>query len=129
MILTDEDRTQTKWLVEATDFEQLTLWCKWSAGNKATNLIWEQDCRGRIETIGKLNKKPVAVCIFWYRIEGVAVGFYEATSVVVDHDMVRNWLEKTYPKAQFTNASNFHHCAHDISNLTKKKIEFYKDLI
>lgn len=126
--LTNEDHTRTEWLIEANSFEQLVLWQRWSAENKATNLIWEQDSRGSIQTIGKLDKRPVAVCIFWYQIEGIIVGFYEATSIVVDHDMVRAWLKKTYPKAQFTNSYNFHHCAHGISDKTKKKIEFYKDL-
>ncbi len=127
--ITDKDRAKTQWLIEASRFEQLVLWEKWSAENKATNLVWESDNRGVIETIGELANRPVAVSIFWVKIEDFIVGFYEATSVVVDYDMVRKWLKKSFPEAQFANAMNFHLCAHDISYKKKKEIIFYKDYI
>ncbi len=99
-------------LVEATDFERLCLWRE----SKDTH-TWEEDYRGLMSTIGYLNKRPICVCVVWAKIDGYLVAFYDATSLVVDHSKVEDWLKEQAPKASRTNAMNFHTALHEIERL------------
>ncbi|MFY4731209.1 hypothetical protein [Nitrospira sp. BLG_2] len=108
----------TEFVVEADSFAMQALWEKFSTQSlyrTPQNIYnWEQDCRGFMETIGHVNKMPVCVCFFWYKINGHLILFYEATSQVVDHRMIEEWLDKyCNPKHNGSkarcNASNFHH--------------------
>lgn len=83
---------ETTYVVQATSFETLTLWGEWHCFVK-----WEQDTLGFWKVVGKCARKPVAVSVCWYIVNGKRVAFYEYTSQVVDHRMVEAWLTKTFP--------------------------------
>lgn len=116
---TEELWPRVEFLVEATHEETFQIWREWhkklnlwSAGMGNVFTIDYVDIRvhGQLE----FRKMPVAVCVSWHPVEGHLVGFYEATSLVVDHDMVRKWVQKQAPKAGHTNATNFHHVIHGL---------------
>lgn len=110
-------------------------WRDWAAECQTRNLDedydrmpWEQDTEGLCPQVGTLAKNPVRIAIFWNRIGGVynketgqfddrrLVLFWEATSRVVDFEMVEKWLEERTPNAKVrTNAMNFHLVAHAIT--------------
>lgn len=113
-MVAEELFSRVTWLVEATHEETFQLWCHWHekldlwrAGIGHTFVVDYVDIRAHGER--KFQKMPVAVRVLWHPVEGHLVGFYEATSLVVDHDMVQRWLEKVAPHAAHTNASNFAH--------------------
>lgn len=113
-------------LVEATSYEQLALWSDWAVegaryGRPDTadrRVAWEQLNPGFAAQAGKVGEYPVIVSVQFVRIEGCVVAFYEATSRVVDHEMVEEWVEHEFGSPKWdgetrtatTNAMNFGHC-------------------
>lgn len=92
---------------------------------------WEQLNPGSVPTIGTLGKRPICLTIFWARIDGQVVMFYEATSELVDWAKIQAWLDIEYKhvpmwdngtRKPFCDAQNFHHClsAIDERNKTRK---------
>ena len=57
---------------------------------------WEQISPGWLITVGYDNKRPVCISANWARIEGKLVMFYYPTSVVVNHDMIIEWLNENF---------------------------------
>lgn len=109
----DQMFKQTEHAVEATDCETMNLWKEYCKDamfvTDLNHYTWEQINPGFWQQIGKVGKHPVCVSCFWYRINGVLVCFYEATSNVVDHSMVKEWVLAQCPKkCQSNNAMNFH---------------------
>lgn len=117
---------KTVFVVEADDFAQFYLWRNHSHEHLEMNgradgrfdgprHKWEQMNPGYLVTIGKIKKMPVCVSVTWNKIDGYLVAFYEAVSRVVDHDMVRDWINKmTQPGVGHCNAMNFHLCLQEI---------------
>ena len=106
-------------MVEATDFEQSCLWRDWHYTPRLLGsprrCAWEQISLGLHKKIGTLANFPVHVSVSFARVEGALVAFYEATSRVVDHDMVKTWLIDSFPSAlSWSNAQNFHNTVLDI---------------
>lgn len=108
-------------LVEATYYEQQLLWEKFHYHpdkNSVSVKDWVQDTMGRIVTIGYVDKRPVCVGIFYANLNGKKVAFYEGTSQLVDHQMIKDWLKHWTSKIRWDNntrwahcdAQNFHHC-------------------
>lgn len=117
--------------VEANSNEQQMLWLLWfhisyygssvrpwdsrwrpaeGAGRVKT---WEQVNPGHLVTICKVGRwprtaRPVCVSVFYARVNGQLVAFYEPTSQLVDHELVREWARQAFPNAERTNAENFH---------------------
>ena len=125
-----EAREQScKYLVEATSFERQALYERWTgfavpAFWKLDPIEWTSIQSGamfRVGVIGKHQKDRVVWVAFTYAlIEGQLVGFYEATSRYVDHDMVEKFVKKSHPKAKtVTDATNFHLVAHEIGDKRK----------
>lgn len=123
-----EDLKDTFFVVEATNFECLALWREW---HKAIPM--KQDSMGFVETIGEVNGKPVCICLTRYNIWDKWVVFYEATSIMVDHDMIRRWLDENVlrhcPKwnggrIAHTDAMNFHHCVDALESATDNERDF-----
>lgn len=85
---------QTTLIVEATSYEKLCLWQEWH-----TKCVWDQILTGILPTIGKLDGRPIVVSLFWARINGKMVLFYEPTSQLVDHLMIDKWFRETFPCA------------------------------
>lgn len=95
--------------IEATSFEQLSLWQL----NEKSKYIksWEQRFQGWTIVIGHVGNMPVAVCLTYAKLNGHKVVFYEATSEIVDHDMVRKWIDHYNPnQSNHANAMNFGQC-------------------
>ncbi len=109
----DRNRLATRYVVEATDYEMHCLWERWhyrvDSEWKRKPLAWEQVSMGLSQRIGMLADMPVCVSVFWARVEGALVAFYDATSQVVDHRMVEKWMHENFPAAtSWSNAQNFH---------------------
>lgn len=58
---------------------------------------WVSDMSGLGETVGFLDNRPVHISLFKSVIDGKTILFSEATSTVVDYDMIRDWYEKNLP--------------------------------
>lgn len=126
-----EDRLKaTVCSVECTPYEQLSLWKHWS-NDKAespfsSRVEWEEVLSGWLPTVGKLADRPVCISVNWAFIEHQPVLFWHATSIVVDYDMIDNWLKTYMPQVyvdqrQFTtDAQNFHIVIHTIRQLNKE---------
>lgn len=101
---------ETRFVVEATSFEQHVLWSLY----KACVSTWERDGLGASVTVGECAGKPVVVSCAWARLDGVLVLFFEAVSQVVDNDMVDAWLRVNCcpqcgdGRRALTDAGNFH---------------------
>ena len=122
-------RREAVFLVEADDFAQHHLWLDWSdeAAKRGwgpdghPRVVWEQIMLGYGDTIGHVGDAPVCVTITFARLFGQVIVFYEATSQVVDHRMVADWLTTAFPASRgHTNATNFHICVQDIKDARKK---------
>ena len=118
-------------LIEATHNENHNLWLHYSKQGArcapamkeygtVPKLDWIQVNPGHWEQIGTLDKRPVCVSVFWARIDGYLVGFWDATSQVVDYEMVKVWLKKTFPDDVYmTDATNFYNAIHHIREREK----------
>jgi len=119
-------------LVEATHHEQFCFWQDYHHKPKYDNCSiqnWEQISMGRMITIGELDNRPICICIYWAKLEGYKVMFYEAVSQVVDHAMVEKWIKHfSLDKITWDNghrwahcdSNNFHHCIHAIQQLQER---------
>lgn len=54
---------------------------------------------GFMHTVGTVGDMPVCVSILTYTIKGHKILFVEPTSQVVDHRMVRDWIESVLPQS------------------------------
>lgn len=112
------DAEMTKFLngvtgvVEANSFEALSLWSEYAKPRKK---IWIENRTGLLETIGEFGGMPICVSLQTAIIDGQNILFVDPTSAIVDHRMVRKWLENTLPKSawkgdrlNYENAMNFH---------------------
>lgn len=85
-------------VVEANSFEHHALW----RFNEMSILHqWESARSGLGTTVGKVGKMPVAISLSIDVIDGHRILFYHATSQVVDHRMVEDWLKKNLPVTAF----------------------------
>ena len=67
---------------------------------------WETGV-GTNVTVGWVGDMPVAITIWWDKINGKYVGFYESTSVVVHHDMIHKWIRKRYEGKMYDSSQGF----------------------
>jgi len=108
----EEDKEKFKdivFAVEATHFEQLSLWVENELSKRIKS--WEQIYIGYTIVIGYVDDMPVAVCLTYAKLNGHKVVFYEAVSQIVDHDMVRKWIDHHNPNSSnHSDAMNFGHC-------------------
>lgn len=105
--------------VEANSFEQHSLW-KDNRDREKNGLLhreWNSTGHGLGETIGYVDERPVAISLKTVVIDGQKILLYYATSTVVDHDMIREWLKVNLPETakgdypggyNHTDATNFH---------------------
>ena len=116
--------------VEATSFEEHSLWDKWSNQSKnsySSAVAWEQLSDGWLPTVGRINDKPVCISLSWNFIDGQPVLFWDATSILVDYDMIHDWLKKMMPQVYVdqvcltTDAGNFHIIVHKIADINKQE--------
>lgn len=108
------------YVVEATDFEKL---CLFGENEREWYVTWEHVSMGNMATIEHIlvngENLPVVVSVFYALLNGKVVAFYEPTSQVVDHRMVKAWLEVNSPAfaaGRKCDAMNFHLCLHAVEN-------------
>lgn len=94
------------YLVEANSYEALALWREF---HEHLGVPWVEEARGFWMEIGRFWRHPVVVSLHFGTVAGVRIAFYEATSRVVDHEMVEKWLAKLLPGVPRTDAMNFGH--------------------
>lgn len=121
----------TEFCVEATGFEQLTLWKAHALGSpyrspdgaigtrlKSTmtegegspRYTWEQESPGTGQLVGTFHRHHVTISIAWVRLDGRRVMFWEGASQVTHSGMLEDWIRKECPNLKvFTNAMNFWH--------------------
>ncbi|APH74143.1 DUF2786 domain-containing protein [Aquibium oceanicum] len=111
-------------IVEANSFEYHQLY-----RNSRTGRFWEENLSGIGRTIGHIDDKPVHVSLRRAFISGRRIVFIDATSQVVDHEMVREWLKRVMPATAFessgrlnmVDANNFHNVVPMNTELNKVK--------
>lgn len=99
-------------IVEATSFESLCLWEKW---HQQKGYTWIESRSGPLITVGYVSDgRPVCIAPLIHVVNGKKLMFVETTSLVVDWDMIDEWLYENVPnarKGKFLNketAKNFH---------------------
>lgn len=109
---------KTEYLVEAASTDNLNslgLWREWSeearemgyrGPRELPSFKWVQHS-GVMFEVGRLDDRPVAITIMWNEIGGALIGFYEATSQAVDHEMIRKFLDEKFKGVPRTDASGF----------------------
>lgn len=80
--------------IEASGCERQDLWECW---HQRKRMLWEQCMSGLMTQVGTFADMPVCVSLQKARIDGHLVLFYHATSLVVQHDIVRAWLDAHLP--------------------------------
>lgn len=102
----------TSFLVEADSFATTELHNNFCTGNSLCRFPkierWE-NINGFSVTVGDLDNRPVVICLSWSILDGTIICFWEATSQVVDYQLIEDWFKKYYlgPKCD---ANNFHQC-------------------
>ena len=119
---TAENRLKrTLFIVEATSFEQFSLWQQHSKTSDSrpswAQVVDWKEMDGWLVTVGKLGKRPCCVSMSWARIDGCLVMFYDQCSQVCDSIQTEKWLEKHFSgrydngtRRAWTDAQNFGHC-------------------
>lgn len=79
--------------IEATDVERHGLMEKYTR----YGVTWKSNTGGLLTSVGALGDMPVCISLNKAKIDGQSIIFYHATSQVVDHRMVRKWLEDNLP--------------------------------
>ncbi len=95
--------------------------------NNSTRVNWEQISAGFMLPVGQVGKDSVYVRFSFAIINGKKICFYEATSQVVNHEMVKDWLisrfqltNDNYCRWNHTDARNFHNCIGSLDRLDKE---------
>ena len=120
---TDPRYADTYYLVEATDSEHLAEWCRLSTQSPyrfdrkdIRTVEWVQTSPGYTFEVGRLNDRPICVHLQWDYLNGALVCFWEATSRLVDYDLIYPWLETRFPNVHTTsNAMNLHNVIGEIN--------------
>ncbi len=117
------------YLIEATDFEQHSLWrqhaCE-SDNSEPICVTWERLNPGHIEQVGSQvsypseEPNPINVQLTWARINGQQVCFYTSNSRCVNWKFIEEWLDKKFT-CQRTDANNFHLCLQHIKDMNTPK--------
>lgn len=84
----------TEYVVDASHEESFQIWAKWC---DQYGVKFDQDSRGYMETIGRIDGRPICVTVFWYIIEDTfRVAFVEGTSQLVDYAMIDDWKDVVF---------------------------------
>lgn len=76
-------------IVEATQFEEMTLW-ELSSGD----LHWQYHNGGWLPTVGYIYKKPICISTMFATISNKFVLFWHPTSRMVDHAKIDDYFKK-----------------------------------
>ena len=105
-------------IVEANSFESLELWKYW---HQEKGYTWVQNNHGWLVKVGEIIKgKEVWISPVAHIVNGRKILFVDATSSVVDWEMIEEYLKENVPSAvtrnkiylNKENAMNFHCLVH-----------------
>lgn len=65
---------------------------------KETKMTYKQDMGGYMHTIGHINDRPICITPLVHVIDGVNVLYVEATSGLVDWEMIEDWVKARVPE-------------------------------
>jgi len=136
----DPRLANVEFVCEATSCEKQDLWSKFHFGVRSINgqrctcgaddftrYSWESDNMGLQIEVGRFFGHPVVILVWFVKVNGLNVMFWEDTSRVVDHDIIKEWLrDNVAPKwdhgqrLAHTDAINFHHVIHASKEKEKK---------
>lgn len=85
-------------VVEATNFES---YCLWKIHHEEHGDPWKSGGGGPMVQVGEIGDLPVCIALIVNEVKGHRILFVEATSRAVDHDMIRDWLQKNVPVTAF----------------------------
>lgn len=91
-------------VVEATSYEEMCLWHEYT---KERAQSWEDARRGWLLEIGRVQGLPVMLSVKVNTINGHRILFIEATSRMVDHNMVEQWLKDNLPDTAMRPGSEY----------------------
>lgn len=98
-------------VVEATNAEKQALWERYTG---KYGVDWKSRLDGLGETIGYLAEMPVFISLQTAEVGGFKLLFFHATSQVVDHRLIEEWLRANVPgtawkdgRVNKTDADNF----------------------
>lgn len=102
-------------LVEATHTEKHFIWEQYyyNPSPKFGRVInsWEDEMMGHCLILGTIDNRPIAVTFYYAKILGKRVMFYEGTSQLVDHEMIKSWLKHfTLDKVRWDGNTRWAHC-------------------
>ena len=80
-------------VVEANSFETLCLWKE----HPNADARWKQAPWGPLVEIGQVDGRPIWVSLLVHTIDGDRVLFIDATSQIVDHKLIDEWLHANLP--------------------------------
>ncbi len=99
------------YMVEADDFARLKLWEE----NHKRFKTWEEINPGHVLHLGSFpDGRPVIMVIWYNRLDGKVIGFYEVTSEVADWGLVNDFFKTRDKKT--TNAINFGHALRELGH-------------
>lgn len=91
-------------VVEANSFEHLSLWQKFKE-----KVTWKENNSGLLFTLGKIENRPICICLNHAIINDKIVLFFEATSQLVDYIMIDEFFKTKCPHLKrYWDAQNFH---------------------
>jgi hypothetical protein len=91
-----------EYLIEADDFAQEQLYIKY---NEKYNWIWDRS--GLIYIIGSINNCNIGISCNFAKLNGYRVCFYYSDGVIVDWNMINDWLNTNVKCKNKTDAMNF----------------------
>lgn len=103
-------------LVEANDNERTLLWRMHAHDARRSScglgdyiqVAWKQDLKGLIIHVGTFADMPVSLSLSFAELNGKLVAFWDATSAVVNHDMIQEWFADNIASAvEKTDANSF----------------------
>ncbi|MCP4988730.1 MAG: hypothetical protein GY928_22580 [Colwellia sp.] len=106
-----KDYSSMSYAVEANSFETMCLWEKYK-----DDVVWVDEGRGIGVTVK--GRVDTFLSLTSVNIQGVDVIIYEATSVLVDHKAVEDYLLDLCPALtthNMTNSMNFPNIVHSIN--------------
>lgn len=90
-------------LVEANSYEKHCLWLHYAkdadkyGGFGETRFDWQERTAGYGFTVGTVADKPVHLSLMVNTVNGKRLLFWYATSQMVDHQMIDDWLDNNMP--------------------------------
>lgn len=92
-------------VVEATRNEEMHIYSR--VVEMFGKDAWEGSNSGFNETVGYLDNRPICISLHTKKIKGTKILFWHATSQLVDHAMINEWLKLNTPDNR-TDATNWH---------------------